>query len=258
MVSFTTDPEHSWKIFQRDTEAGRLLSRLYGCSPSQTKISYPKQRRRRVTSNEKQTEKTEKAAARAWKTTYTVHTLSKSEEEEKENERRNNISRALSMKIPKVGRQSTTQKNTIDVAEVDLIPRRKTESGCRTNLDQVKFLNKKYRPPAAHAFSSDAEKQRLNDLFSGGKGECLPENLASNNSAERPRTGSSCKQLPTCLFDQVYQEIKERRAHQLEMEKLGAGEATRQSTVNEIQSRLNQLRKIDPERAAVVIKLLMK
>ena len=261
MVSSTTNDEQAWKIFQRDTEAGRLLSRLYGCPPSQSKISYPKQRRRRATDNKNQTEENEKVASRAWKTTYTVHTLSKSEEEEKENERRNNISRALSMKVPKVGRQTTLRMSTIDVAKVDLIPRRKTETGCRTNVEQVKFLNKKYRPPAAHAFSSDAEKQRLNDVFSGGKGECLPENLNTDsiNSAARSNTGTNnCKQLPDCLFDQIYQEIKERRTYQLEMEKLGAGEATRQSTVDEIQSRLNQLRKIDPDRAAAVIKMLMK
>jgi hypothetical protein len=35
------------------------------------------------------------------------------------------------------------------------------------------------------------------------------------------------------------------------MEKLGAGE------VNEIQTRINQLRRIDPNKAAIVIKMLM-
>jgi hypothetical protein len=242
--------DQSWKVFQRDSEAGRLLSRLYGLPPSQSKV------RRKTTSSE--TKRSESAPE--WKTTYTIHTLSKSEEKEKENERKNNISRALSIKVPKVGR-STTFANDGSL-KIDLAPRRRTETACLSNIQQVKFQNKKYRPPAAHAFSSDAEKQRLNDLFSGGQGKCLPEDLTSipavNTSNEgRVNVGTSKCALPESLFDQIYQEIKERREYQLEMEKLGAGEATRMTTVNEIQTRINQLRRIDPNKAAVVIKMLM-
>jgi hypothetical protein len=234
------DPSESWKVFQRDSEAGRLLSRLYGLPPSQSKITYPKLRR--ATSSDSPCD----SASRKWKTTYTIHTLSKSEEKEKENERKNNISRALSIKVPKVGRQSSINESSS--LKIDLVPRRKTETGCRSSIEQVKFQNKKYRPPAAHAFSSDAEKQRLNDLFSEGKGKCLPE--------EGHTTASNCA-LPESLFDQIYQEIKERREYQLEMERLSAGEATRQTIINEIQSRINQLKRIDSTKAAVVIKMMI-
>ena len=249
--------DQSWKVFQRDTEAGRLLSRLYGYPPSQSKVTYPKQRRRRATDGDEQKKKPkEEANARGWRTTYTVRTLSKAEEEEKEIERKTNISRALSIKVPKVGRATGQRSTLIDgttLAKVDCIPRRKTETGCRNNVEQAKFLNKKYRPPAAHAFSSDSEKQRLNDLFSGAKGKCLPTVVQRLSS----KSDSTKCIFPDSMFDQIYQEIKERREHQIKLERLGAGEATRQTTVNEIQSRVNQLRRIDPKKAEVVITMLM-
>lgn len=244
--------DQSWKVFQRDTEAGRLLSRLYGCAPSKSQVNYPKLRTRRATDGEN----------RGWRTTYTVHSLSKAEEEEKETERKTNTLRAMSMKVPKVGRAGE-RRTLIDASslKVDQIPRRKTEAGCKSNVEQVRFLNKKYRPPAAHAFSSDTEKQRLNEIFSHGKGKCLPKDLTSfeshpSNGGVNDTATSKCL-LPDSMFDQIYQEVLERREHQMKMERLGAGESTRQTTVNEIQSRLNQLRKIDPQKAEVVIRMLM-
>lgn len=116
-----TSNQDSWKIFQRDTEAGRLLSRLYGCTSCQPKISYPKQRRRIYVGKE---QKSNGNASRDWKTTYTVHTLSKLEEDQKMAQRKKNISRANSLKVPKVGRQGGNL-----IAKVNLIPRRKTETG---------------------------------------------------------------------------------------------------------------------------------
>eukprot|EP00956_Cyclotella_meneghiniana_P034766 scaffold108040_cov122-Cyclotella_meneghiniana.AAC.6 len=259
-----TTNEESWKVFQRDTEAGRLLSRLYGCPASKSKISYPKRRRRATNDNQENVPNED--ASRSWKTTYTVKSLSAKEEAERDSQRKQNKSRAASMKIPKVGRQSQTVSE-IDmsctvgngIAKVDLIPRRKTESGCKSNVEEVKFMQKKFRPPASHSYSSDFEKQRLNDLFSNGSGKCLPKDLTTlpviSNSAVPRNTKSSS---PDSLFDQINQEITERREHQLEMERLGAGEGTRQQTVNEIQSRCNQLRKVDPSRAVAVIEVLMK
>ena len=266
----SSNDEESWKVFQRDTEAGRLLSRLYGCPASKSKISYPKQRRRRATDGNQQ-KKSNEDALRSWKTTYTVKSLSAKEEAERDSQRKQNKSKAVAMKIPKVGRQ-THRRGTVSetdlsctisigngMAKVDLIPRRKTEAGCKSNVEEVKFMNKKFRPPVSHAYSSDLEKKRLNDVFSNGSGKCLPADLTAlpviSNSAATSGTKSS---TTDSLFDQIFHEIKERREYQLEMERLGAGEATRQQTVNEIQSRCNQLRKVDPSRAAAVIEVLMK
>jgi hypothetical protein len=245
--------EHSWKVFQRDTEAGRLLSRLYGCTPSQSRVSYPSAKQRRRSTEEKQPNENPSK----WKTTYTVHTLNKTEEREKENERKNNITRALLMKVPKFGQN--VQRRTIDgaYAKVDQIPRRKNVTGCINSVEEAKFLNKKYRPPAAHAFSSEGEKQRLSDMFSRGKDLTGLGNSNGDSSAIERSTTSKQSSMPKSLFDQIFQEIKERREHQLEMERLGAGESTRQTTVNEIQSRLHQLRRIDPSKAADVIKMLL-
>ena len=269
MTMGSSNDEESWKVFQRDTEAGRLLSRLYGCPASKSKISYPKQRRRRATDGNQQ-RKPNEDGLRSWKTTYTVKSLSAKEEAERDSQRKQNKSKAVAMKIPKVGRQSqrrgtvseTDMSFTIGnhgMAKVDLIPRRKTEAGCKSNVEQVKLIRKKFRPPVSNAYSSDLEKKRLNDVFSNGSGKCLPADLTAlpviSNSAATSGTKSS---TPDSLFDQIFHEIKERREYQLEMERLGAGEATRQQTVNEIQSRCNQLRKVDPSRAAAVIKVLMK
>lgn len=258
----TSSDDQSWKIFQRDTQAGRLLSRLYGCSPISQRVSYPKPRRRRSVEVDSgnQPKLTQADASKGWKTTYTVHSLSKAEEAEKENERKKNISRALSVRVPKVGRNKSGQRDRNCAAKVDQIPHRKTENGCKSTVEEVKFLNKKYRPPVSHAYSSDAEKKRLNDLFSGGGGKCLPKdltNLPGHAASRETESGCKSRELPDTLFDQIYYEIKERREHQMEMERLGAGDETRQSTVSEIQTRLTQLRKIDPNKAAAVIKMLM-
>ena len=140
----------SWKVFNRDTEAGRLLSRLYGVAPS-GRVSYPKhqrRRRRRVTDgNASNDTKNDEIPTRSWKTTYTVHGWNKAcEEEEKERERKENISRALSLKVPKVGRGVAEQRHSsvVDTShasiKIDLVPRRKTELGCSASVQEIKFL----------------------------------------------------------------------------------------------------------------------
>lgn len=250
--------DDAWKVFNRDTEAGRLLSRLYGRPPSKSiAVSYPKQRRR-ATNKDTSSSKENATASRVWKTTYTVNGLSKSKELEREKERKNNIERALSISVPKVGRGGGQQRHTIDgkredsgaAAKVYLIPRRVSELGCKASVDKIKYVNGKYRPPALNAFSSEKEKARLSDIFSGGSGKSLPEELT-----HRP-TRSTAPQ-PNSLFDQIYQEIIERRQHQMEMEQMRAGDATREATVIEIQVRLEQLKKLDPGRAIDVVTKLM-
>lgn len=255
--------EDAWKIFNRDTEAGRLLSRLYGVSPSE-RVAYPKQRRRRraTSSNADDGNGKEKAIpARSWKTTYTVHGWNKAEEEEKERERKENISRALSMSVPRVG---NGKRRSVSFNEpnnkMHLLPRRKTEVTCRSTIEETKQKALHYRPPHSKT-NVELEKKRLQG---GSKGKCLPEDLTSiphslnvPNDSDKSRAKRNASR-PSTLFDQIHQEILERRQHQMAMEEIGAGEATRESTAYEIKERLEQLKKLDSQRALAVVKKLMK
>ncbi len=99
----------------------------------------------------------EELSVKPWRTTYSCHGWSKVAEEEKEKERKNNIARALSLSVPKVGRGKHSSRHTmndrknnnglmIHAAKVDQIPRRRTEDCCRHDQEKVGFANKKYRP----------------------------------------------------------------------------------------------------------------
>lgn len=123
-------------------------------------------------------------------------------------------------------------------------------------MEQVKFLNKMYRPPKAPTFSSEEEKCRLNEVFSSGNSKGLPNDLINLRTKSSKRNDSSVP-IPS-LVDQIHLEIKERREFQMEMERIGAGDETRKSTIDDIQSRIDQLKKIDTNKAADVVKMLMK
>ena len=272
--NMSTD-EYAWKIFQRDTEAGRLLSLFYGVPPSTQRVTFPKIKRRRrlsntIGANSSRNDDNEDAKGeyqtKGWKTTYCVHGWNKEDEELKEKERKQHRARALSMAVPRVGRAGgkDVQENDAN-AKVYQIPRRKTESTCKNTLKDYDFANKKYRPPHCHAISSESEKQRLNDIFGNRGGRCLPEDLTnprtvsiSMEKCDDVGSGKSRASQPDTLFDQIYQEILDRRQHQKAMEETGAGEATQEMTAHEIKIRLQQLKKLDTKRAIEVLHDLQK
>lgn len=242
----SSSADDAWKIFNRDTEAGRLLSRLYGVSPA-GKVSYPKQRRRRrrVTDSQANSEETRQT----WRTTGgVVRSWNKTVEEEKEKERTTNIARALSLNVPKVGRSSSVACNFTSL-KIDTVPRRKTELDSRGAIQEAKHKQKLYRPPHAHNFSSETEKKRLQRMMTDGKQGL--QKLAISPPKPKSRSGEDAR--PSTLFDQIYQEILERRKFQLQMETSGAGATTRDSTVYEIKERLEQLKKIDFQRAKMIV-----
>jgi hypothetical protein len=224
---------------------------------------------------------TEELSSRPWRATYSCHGWSKAAEEEREKERKNNIARALSLSVPKVGRgkrhdsRHTMMNNgrnnglVIHLAKVDNIPRRRTEDSCRHDQEKVAFASNKYRPPCSHAKSSDDEKKHLNIVFGTKGGKCLPEDLTTSIPAEATSAKSllggkkvECSAAshppPNTLFDQIYQEIVERRQYQIDLEDVGSGEATRDLNANEIRVRVEHLKKIDPMRATLVVQQLMK
>jgi hypothetical protein len=265
-----TDNEVNWQVFRRDSEAGRLLSRLYNANTSLQRINYPKakQRRRPRETGATKTNNVDDEK-RPWKTTYTCHGWNKVAEEERESERKINIQRALSLNVPKVGvvGRGGESRHTINTGinnqRVDQIPRRRSELSCLHDQADIGFANKQYRPPCSFAKSSSEEKQRLAQVFTKG-GRCLPEDLTSLPRKEVGGGKASKSHLsrnqnePNTLFDQVYQEIVERRNYQMELETIGAGEETRDQIVNEIRIRVEHLKKIDPKRAALIVQRVLK
>ncbi|KAL3770126.1 hypothetical protein ACHAW5_009667 [Stephanodiscus triporus] len=237
----------AWKIFNRDTEAGRLLSKLYGVA---ARVSYPEPRRRRSNSTiVNPNDRGGDAPTRSWKTTCTVHSRDKKAEEAKERERKRNSARVLSLAVPKVGRRHITDDASHGKG-INLVPRRKTEAVCRNTVEEA--LNKKrmYRPPRSREISSDEEKARLQRMMTGDSPSppIAPKSSGSKFDAVHPAT----------LFDQLLSEIDERRQHQLAMEEIGVGDDTREKTACEIKERLEHLKRLDPQRALEEVQKRMK
>jgi hypothetical protein len=204
---YMTDNYVNWQVFRRDSEAGRLLSRLYNTNTSSQRVNYPKakQRRRPRESGATKTSSSNNVddQKRPWKTTYTCHGWNKVAEEERESERKINIQRALSLNVPKVGvvgrgesRHTIPEMEIHAANKVDQIPRRRSELTCLQDQADIGFANKKYRPPYSVAKSSSEEKQRLARVF-GTSGEVgggeVPKSHLSRNENE-----------PNTLFDQIF------------------------------------------------------
>ena len=252
MDNSTGSKDDAWKIFNKDTEAGRILSRLYGIAPTK-RVSYPKPQRRRATTDGSVTVDN-RIRKGSWKTTYTVHGRDKAAEEEKERERKENTAKALGLAIPKVGRGSirSNSKQTIEV-----IPRRKTEMGCKTAIEETLLKKRLYRPPHTRSISSDEEKNRLQQLMMDGKGQ--QGGSSTTTSQTTSDCGKSNEMRPaaaTTLVDQLVCEIIERRRHQIAMEEVGAGESTREATAIEIKKRIEHLKRLDPHLASAVAQKL--
>lgn len=190
----------------------------------------------------------------SWKATYTVHGRDKAAEDEKVRERKENKAKAQGLAIPKVGRVSvsSTRRQTID-----LIPRRKTEMGCKNTIEEALLKKRLYRPPHTRNISTDEEKNRLQKIMMDGKG---PSSDSSTTPSYQPsaceKSGTIRPVAATNLVDQLVCEIIERRQHQIAMEKIGAGEATRETTATEIRKRLENLKRVDPRLASALAQKL--
>lgn len=259
MVEASIREDAAWKIFNRDTEAGRLLSRLYGVKPSVTKPEPSKQRRRRTHNPEEDEGADTAPTTRSWKTTFTVHSRDKVAEEEKDRVKKENAAKRMNLIVPKVGRSSSDGSNK---TKVDKIPRRKTEMVCKNAIEDALEKKCMYKPPHSKDVSSAKEKARLQNLMTGESASPSPPKLRIASSGSRHGSGKSVHQPVveegSTLFDQLLDEIYERRQHQQAMEKMGAGANTRDSTAIEIKQRVDQLRKLDPQQALAVVRNLTK
>jgi hypothetical protein len=248
----------AWKIFNRDTEAGRLLSRLYGVKPCVSQPPEPSKRRRRRTTDNPEEDVGDVAASttRSWKTTFTVHRRDKVAEEEKDRVKKENAVKRMSLVVPKVGRSSSSEISN-KKKRIDKIPRRKSEMGCKNAIEDTMEKKRMYKPPHLKDVSSDKEKARLQKLMTGDESPSPPKLRIASSSRIKHGSGKSVhppgvEEEVTTLFDQLLSEIYERRQYQQAMEEMGAGAATRDSTAIEIKQRIDQLRKLDPQRASEV------
>ena len=155
---------------------------------------------------------------------------------------------------------------------IDVIPRRKHENVIRKEIDDIRMRQEMYRPAHTHAVSSEAEKERLNQIFQykGGKGLpdelTLPAGMAPFEVAERKREQDRIaqvreKRFPTkpaaaaprltpaeSLEQQIVSEINERREHLESMRDLGALQPTEERRLKgEISQRLNELRRMQEQ-----------
>jgi hypothetical protein len=231
-----------WRVFKHDTEAGRLLSRLYGVDPSgRTQIKYPKLKKR--------------------STTTTKNIQAKDEKK-----------KISIVQVPRVGRK--TMKNNNKVNPLNAIPRRKTAVACRDDVEKTSLAMKNYRPPHVNTFASDDEKIRLNDIFSCKGGRALPHELTQPNTELSDEAGRADKKRVnkspyanerkedgpprSVMAKQIISEIEERRQFQMELEKKGIGSPMRRQITNEIESRLKELSIRDPKVAKAYMKTTLR
>ena len=233
-------PVPNWKVFKRDSEAGRLLGRLYGVSSHEPKIHYPKFKKRSQSSQGggKEDGSDDLSQRSPWNQTKRDKTKTK-----------------VIVKVPKVGQPKQLPKSSL----VATIPRRKTEESCQKDLKRNVMLRSHYRPPIHHT-SMASEKDRLCELHEYGGGCALPNEL-TNPKQELPSQAKKVEDKKEKgyekddetqnwnIADQIVTEIKERQEFQLEMEENGVGDATRDKMVMEISKRMEQLMKIDMEKA---------
>ncbi|GMH78746.1 hypothetical protein TrLO_g1467 [Triparma laevis f. longispina] len=257
--SLNNPNQENWKNFEKGSEAGRLMAKLYG-GAYKPQISYP-------------TLKTKKAVNNgAWQPSNKGNAV---------------VSKFDKKKANKVAAPKFRQTSNYTFAPVDFIPKKRNADACQTMIVDAEMRQSAYRPPHMNAFSGDDEKQRLSEVFTHKGGKALPKDLThpvgpapyevrqrqaeqqrvlEAKAARRTRLNGGVDPLyvePAAaapersakdqLFDQIYDEIKDRRAYQEEMELAGAGKANRQKVAAEISSRLSKLSSIDKGRAAEVM-----
>jgi len=242
--------EPNWKAFRNDTEAGRLLSRLYGVGTSSPQIQYPKLKTK---GEDDLTKRSRWSIAAAGKQGAADNSPQK---------------RAIaSVHVPKLGKKKSELPSNLSK-----IPRRKTVESCNKIIEDTRIMRNKYRPPNQMATSTDEEKERLCEVFEYGGGKGLPLELTNPKSElpskQRTKVGSKASSTDSttssssrdkcpstsAMANQIASEIKERRAFQSAMEQNSAGDARREDIVDEITKRMKELMKHD---AALARKLMM-
>lgn len=225
----TRSKDQNWNVFRKDTECGRLLSRLYGSTvDASCQISYPKL-------NIKADDTSKRSP---WGIEGSKHNKGGKIDIKK---------RAKSVRVPKVGK---TKDNSFIHDKISLLPRRKSESACKSTVQESTSYRSAYRPPNRSFTTSAMEKDRLSNLFErGGKG--LPQELTTL-PLQKEKLGKEVSEpgpSESEMANQIFSEIQERRRFQEEMENSGAGDESRATILTDITKRMKELMKLDEDLA---------
>jgi len=267
-ISTATQQQTTVNAF-RNTEAGRLMARLYNAPvTASSRINYPKPKKRNKHPNKSAVTWSNEQQWRAVNSANTQCDPRRSEFD---------WGKARNVHVP------SFRKKFKYPSKVDIIPKRKSAQECQENIQNHEMLREAYRPGNTSGFSTDAEKFRLNEIFAYKGGCALPEDLTNPVEAMTPseriwrekeeqrlerirfkRRGNNAgglnlenvqnfvseeKNAKDLLFDQIVNEIQERRVYQMELEELGAGTGSRRDVATEIASRISRLKQIDVLRA---------
>ena len=269
----------NWKAFKCDTQAGKLLSRLYGVQPeSRPKINYPVLKAKKQRNEECIVEHVSQ-----WRNVNAKPGSTDPREVKFQKDK------AKALSVPKVGRtQSIQSKNNVS-RPINLsrqgIPSRKSEVACKKEIRNIAMKNEAYRPPHERLSSTDYEKNRLNEIFTFKGGQALPLELThpiqpipsenesilkqgQSNMVKAQRRDRLAKwrikhdtqsveklkaeeerDIDSLVVEQIEKEIKERLLFQKEMEVSGAGNSSRNRIDHEIMTRMIELKRLNPQKA---------
>ena len=168
------------------------------------------------------------------------------------------------VKVPKVGQHKNVETKAGSLLHVSSIPRRKSEKSCKESVEEIYVKSRNYRPPNKVTNVSDvSEKERLSEINAYGGGKALPNELTmpkQSPPSEIKRRLHPKDELDndnkgqvdggtSTMTEQIINEIEDRRKFQIEMEKIGKGDFTRDRTVKEISDRMTELMRLDKTKA---------
>ena len=248
----------AWKQFQ-GTELGGLLAGIYG-NTNKPIINYPKPKSKVV--NEE------------------LKTFIPGGAKTGSSDPRKTTRRLANINVPKVGTHSSHSLANLDGNENtfavhgNYINRRKSADAIKIEIDDIRMKQNHYRPAYTQPFSSDAEKNRLSQIFTFKGGKALPEELthptgvmplemeAKKREAEQlqnlrmkrglhvihdgnSRGPSKLLSDKEQLAEQISKEIDERVQHIQEMKEIGMLKPADERTIRaEIARKLEEIKSI--------------
>mmetsp|Transcript_36689 Transcript_36689/g.60434 ORF Transcript_36689/g.60434 Transcript_36689/m.60434 type:complete len:280 (+) Transcript_36689:1-840(+) len=237
--------QEQWRNFEGGSEAGRLLSNIYG-GGTKPKVDYPALKT-------KQRDPSGPFIPGGGK-----HGV---------DARETRGIRDAKVAVPKF----TNKVSGPAMSKIDY-HRGKIRTGvdAQNKIDAIQLQRDCYRPPVRAAVSTEEEKARAADLFAYGGGRGLPEELtqvpgptpaevraqhqARLEAAAAAGEGGSAAAKPRDptdeMFDQIYGEILERRRFLEQMEGLGMRARYEAQVTAEISQRVAELKKIDKKKTA--------
>lgn len=252
---FEEEPMENWKQFQ-GTELGSLLGQIYG-NQNRPKIQYPKFK------------------------TSSSSTVSKKDwlpggGKVDAVDPRKATRRPVNINVPKLTGNSSETNLDIDARSglkaIDIIPKRKGADVIKQEIDDIRMRQERYRPAYVKPVSVDAEKDRLNQIFTfkGGKGlptelthpegEMPMERIQKMKERERVEAIKIKRGLATLpatttytptlsvqeqLAEQITEEINNRRNYLEEMKGLGLKPSEERRLKLEIASKISELERLN-------------